>query len=143
MLRLLTTFAFAVLGFASAGGAAAQDTKKDKKGALYGVWTRETGGIEIKLDFSTKDVLKASLSKGTDGMVATCKITTKDGVVKAEVTKVEEKGEFPMKPPVGFEFGFKWAAKGKTAELSDLTGDNPDSVKQIVQGEYKNTKPGK
>lgn len=137
MLRLLTTFAFAVLGFASAGGAAAQDTKKDKKGALYGVWTRETGGLDLKLDFNTKDAMKFSVFKGTDSVVVTCKTTVTNGVVKAEVTKVEEAGEFPMKPAVGFAFGFKWAATGTTAELSDLTGDNLDAVRPVVEGEYK------
>lgn len=136
MLRVLPTFAFTVVLVASAGSAA-QDTKKEKKGALSGVWTREAGGFDLKFDFSGKDSFKLTVYKGTDGIVATCKATVKDGVVKAEITKVDEAGNFPMKPPVGLAFGFKWAAKGDTAELSDLTGDNLDNAKPLVEGEYK------
>lgn len=136
MLRLLPAFAFAA-ALVAAGGSAAQDTKKEKKAAgPSGVWTREAGGFDLKFDFTAKDTLKLGVSKGDDGVTVTCKTTVKDGAVKAEIIKVAKKGEFPMVPPVGFEFGFKWAAKGDTAELSDLTGDNLDGVRPILEGEY-------
>jgi hypothetical protein len=85
--------------------------------------------------------MKATVLAGDNGFVATAKITTdKDGVVKATVTEVEEKGNFPMKPKVGLEFSFKWKANGDKAELSDLTGDDVEDAKSIVEGEYKKKK---
>ena len=57
-----------------------------------------------------------------------------------KITEVEEKGNFPNKPKVGIEFSFKWKAKGDTAELSDLKGDDVEDAKSIVEGEYKKKK---
>ncbi len=144
MIRLVPTFAFAALLVASAGPAAG-DEKKDKKATgPAGVWVREAGGIDLKLDFTGgKGSLKASMFKGDDGINTTCKYEIKDGVVKAEVTAVEEKGNFPNKPPVGFAFGFKWAAKGDTAVLSDLTGDVAEDAKPIIEGEWTRAKGSK
>lgn len=140
MVRLLPPFAFAVVLVAS-GGTLAQDATKEKKAGPSGVWVREAGGVEVKLDFTAgKGSLKASMSKGDDGVTATCMYEIKDGVLKGEVTGVEEKGTFPNKPPVGFTFGFKWAAKGGTAELSDLTGDFADNAKPLIEGEYARVK---
>jgi hypothetical protein len=137
MLRLLPAFAFAA-ALVAAGGSAAQDTKKDKTAAgPAGVWTREAGGFELQFDFTAKDTLKIGVAKGDEGVTVTCKTTVKGGAVKAEIIKVVKKGEFPNPPPVGFEFGFKWAATGDAAELSDLTGENIDNVRPIFEGEYK------
>lgn len=141
MLRLLPPFAFAVALVASAGPAPADDKAEKKNAAPAGVWVREAGGMEVKLDFSGgKGSLKASMSKGDDGVTATCRYEVKDGVLKGEVTGVEERGSFPNKPAVGFTFGFKWAAKGDTAELSDLTGDFADGARPLIEGEYTRAK---
>lgn len=137
--RLIPTFAFAVVLVASAGsvGQEGKGKGKDKKAGPTGVWVREAGGIEVKFDFTGgKSPFKASVFKGDDGINLTCKYEIKGGVVKAEITVVEEKGNFPNPPPVGFEFSFKWAPKDDTAELSDLAADNIDNVKPIVEGEY-------
>jgi hypothetical protein len=141
MVRLLPPFAFAVALVASAGPAAGDD-KADKKSALSGVWTREAGGLDLKFDFTDakKGTFKLTAVGGENGVVLTCKYAVKSGAVKAAVTAVDEKGTFPNKPPVGFEFAFKWAAKGDTAELSELTGENIDNVKPVVEGEYKRAK---
>ncbi len=141
MFRLVSSFAFAVVLVASAGSVA-QNGKKDKKATgPTGVWTREAGGLEVKFDFTGgKSPFKATVLKGDDGFTATCKYDVKDGVVKAEIAAVEEKGSFPNLPPVGFEFGFKWKSDGDTAELSDLTGDDVENVKPLVEGEYKRVK---
>ena len=82
----------------------------------------------------------ASRRSGENGFIATCKITVKDGVVKAKVTEVETKGTFPTTPKVGLEFSFKWKADGDKAELSDLSGDGVEDAKAIVEGEYKKKK---
>lgn len=141
MMRLIPTFAFAAALVASAGSPA-QDAKPDKRAApLSGVWTRESGGLDLKFDFTGgKAAFKVYVFSNADGVVATCKYEVKDGVVKAEVTEVEEKGSFPNKPPVGFGYSFKWQPKGDTAELSDLTGDNIDAVRPAVEGEWRRAK---
>jgi len=141
MLRLLTSFALAAV-LVAAGGSAAQNAKTDKKAdGFAGVWTREAGGVVVKLDFTGgKGSLKAAMFKGDDGVTATCKYEIKDGVLKGEVTAVEEKGNFPNPPPVGFAFGFKWKATGDTAELSDLTGEFDPAAKPLIEGEYKRAK---
>lgn len=144
MFRLLATFAFAAV-LVAVGGSPAQDAKTDKKATgPGGVWTRESGGIDLKLDFTGgKGSLTASMFKGDDGVVTTCKYEIKDGVLKGEVTAVEVKGTFPEPPPVGFTFGFKWAPKGDAAELSDLTGDFAENAKPLIEGEWKRAKAKK
>ena len=138
MLRLLTPFALAAL-LVAAAGAPAQDAKDKKAAGPGGVWTREAGGLALKFDFTDakKGTFKLTAMNGDNGVVAGCKFEVKDGIVRAEIKDVEEKGNFPSKPPVGFEFKFKWKAAGDTAELSDLQGDNIDNVKPVVEGEYK------
>lgn len=145
MFRVLTSFAFAA-ALVAAGGSTAQDTKSDKKAqGPSGVWARESGGLELKLDFTDakKGGLKVTLMSGDNGVVVGCKLEVKDGVVRGEVKDVEEKGNFPSKPPVGFEFKFKWKASGDTAELSELQGENIDNIKPVVEGEYKRVKAKK
>jgi hypothetical protein len=119
------------------GPAAADD--KDKV-TLSGTWTREANGLDLKLVF-TKDTFKFSVFGGDNGVTATCKYTVeKDGTVKATVTKVEEKGNFPSKPPDGLEFSFKWKVKGDTAALDDLKGPDLADAKAIVEGDYQKKK---
>ncbi len=139
--RLVPTFAFAVVLVASAGSVGQEGKGKDKKAGPTGVWVREAGGIEVKFDFTAgKSPFKTSVFKGDDGITVTCKYEIKDGVVKAEITAVEEKGSFPNPPAVGFEFSFKWAPKDDTAELSDLTAEGVENVKPIIEGEYNRVK---
>ena len=135
MFRLLAGgFALALL----VAPAAADD--KETKDKPSGTWVREASGVDLKLEF-TKDTLKGHVLAGENGFVATGKITVeKDGRIKVKITEVEEKGNFPNKPKVGIEFSFKWKAKGDTAELSDLKGDDVEDAKSIVEGEYKKKK---
>ncbi len=141
MARLVPTFAFAVVLVASAGSVGQEGKGKDKKAGPTGVWVREASGFDLKIDFTGgKGTFKASMSNGNAGCFTTCKYEFKDGVVKAEITAVEEKGSFPSPPSVGFEFSFKWAPKDDTAELSDLTGDFAENAKPIIEGEYTRVK---
>jgi hypothetical protein len=113
-------------------------TAEDKPAAT--TWTHESNGVVITFEF-TKDMLKGTVISGDDGFVATCKITTdKEGLVKAKMTAVEEKGKFPNLPKVGLEFSFKWKIDGDKAELSDLKGDGVEDAKAVVEGEYKKKK---
>ena len=76
-----------------------------------------------------------------NGAVVKAKYTVdKDGVIKAKVTDVEEKGEFPAKPAVGFEFSFKFKIDGKTAKLTDFDGKDTENAKPVVEGDYEQKK---
>ena len=135
MLRLLAGgFALALL----LNPVTAEDKKDEKDKAP--AWEREVNGIDLKFEFG-KDTCKLIVFNGENGAIVSCKTKTdKDGVVKATVTAVEEKGNFPPKPKVGFEFSFKWKADGDKAKLSDLQGEGLDDVKPILEGEYKKKK---
>ena len=103
-------------------------------------WERESNGIDMRVDMG-KDKLKMAAFGGENGVIVTCKMTIdKEGLVKATITDVEEKGTFPNKPKVGLEFSFKWKVDGDKATLSDLTGEGLDDAKPVVEGEYKKKK---
>ena len=127
------------------GGTSPADDKKDEKDtALSGTWLREANGIDLKLEFGEKNTFKLSAFGGDNGVIVTCKYTIgKDGEVRAEITKVEEKGNFPAKPPVGLEFSFKWKVKGDTGTLDDLKGQMFEDAKPVVEGEYDRKKDKK
>jgi hypothetical protein len=121
-------------------GPLAAEDKKDKDKPAATTWTRESNGVDLKFEIG-KDTLKGTVLSGENGFIATCKITMdKEGLVKATITEVEEKGNFPNKPKVGLEFSFKWKVDGDKAELSDLKGDGVEDAKSIVEGEYKKKK---
>jgi hypothetical protein len=118
----------------------AAEDKKEKDKSDVTTWTRETNGVDLTFEF-TKDTLKGTVLIGENGFVAKAKITVdKEGVVKAKITDVEEKGKFPGLPKVGLEFSFKWKVTGDKAELTDLKGDEVEEAKPIVEGEYKKKK---
>ncbi|MBL8866354.1 MAG: hypothetical protein JNK93_12410 [Planctomycetia bacterium] len=118
-------------------GLALAEEKKDKKDApkLAGSWVRDADGTEIKFTFKDK-TLDVGAKNGDNGMTATCDYTFKDGVVKAKVTKVVEKGEFPAKPNEGFEFSFKITVKEKKATIDDFKSEL-EGAKAVVEGEYE------
>jgi hypothetical protein len=126
-----------------AGDPAAADDKTDDKAkpAPAGVWVREASGFDVTVEFVGKDGVSVSAMHDGNGVTAVCKYTAgKDGVVKAKITDVKVKGEFPNKPPVGLEFSFKWAVKGDTATLDDLTGKELENAKPVLEGEYDRKK---
>ena len=136
---LVGAIALALVVFA--GDTAASQDKKDKEPGLSGTWTREANGLDVKFEFTGKDTVKVSVFGGDNGVIATCKHSVdKDGLVKARITKVEEKGTFEAKPPVGLEFSFKWKVKGDTATLDELKGDMVEDAKPVLEGEYERKK---
>jgi hypothetical protein len=133
--------AIAVTLLLLAGDDASSQDKKEKKAVLSGTWAREANGLDVKFEFSGNDTVKVSVFGGDNGIIATCKHTVdKDGLVKAKITKVEEKGTFEAKPPVGLEFSFKWKVKGDTATLDELKGEMVEDAKPVLEGEYERKK---
>jgi hypothetical protein len=134
------TFAAGMAFVLSIGLLVADDKKDPKDKSDLVAWERETNGIDLKLEVG-KDVLIVHVFSGENGMILKCKTTKdKDGLVKATVTGVEEKGNFPAKPKEGFEFSFKWKVEGDTATLSDLMGEGVEDAKAVAEGEYKKKK---
>jgi hypothetical protein len=121
-----------ILLIAFCGVAAAED----KPAALSGTWTRESGGLDLKIEFSGKDALKMSAFHDENGAIVTCKYTVKDGLVKAKVTKVEIKGDFKAAPKEGIDFTFKWKVKHDTGTLDDFTAGGMETAKPVIEGEY-------
>jgi hypothetical protein len=135
MFRLLTC-GFALALFI---GPVAADDNKDPKEKLV-AWERESNGFDLKFEFG-KDKLKLNVFNGENGVIVTCKTTIdKNGLVKATVTDIEEKGTFPQKPKKGLEFSFVWKIDGDKATLSDLMGEGVEDAKPIAEGEYKKKK---
>lgn len=134
MFRLLT----GVVALALAGAAAADDKK-----TVSGTWTREANGLDITFEFA-KDTLKIIAMQGDNGVTVTTKFTFENGVVKAKVTNVEEKGTFPAKPAKDLEMSFKWTVKKDgDATLDELKGDGLDEAKGVLEGAFKAKKPKK
>ena len=115
--------------------AAADDDKKDPP--VKGTWVK-TDGDAVTLEFKSKDKLVVTVTAGDNKIVATCKYEAdKDGLVKGSITEVA--GDAPEKPPVGYEFKFKFKVdkEKKTAKLSDFEGENADGARAVMEGEYK------
>jgi hypothetical protein len=115
----------------------ADDKKADDKVPFAGTWVKEADGFEIKLTFKKKNEMQMSVMNGVNGIVSTVEYTLgKDGAIKGKITKVEEKGEFPAKPPKGFEFTCKVTVKDKKAKLEDFKCDI-EGASMIMEGEYE------
>ncbi|HVK18571.1 MAG TPA: hypothetical protein VM533_16675 [Fimbriiglobus sp.] len=139
MTRLCAAVAAALaLGLA----APADDPKEEKKDQpLKGAWVKDHDGAELKFDFKTKSELIISVTAGDNSVTLTCKYEAdKAGKFKASVTDVKEKGDFPGKPAVGYEFKGVFKIDKDTAKLTDFEADNADQVRNVVEGEYKRKK---
>lgn len=120
---------------------AADDKKEEKKDAKApsGVWVKEIeNGGELKFDFSTKDAVTITVGVGDNALIIKAKTTVeKDGKIKAKATKIEVKGDFPVKLEDDYECSFKIAIDGKKAKLTDFSANqHEDQGKQVVEGEY-------
>lgn len=132
----MVRFCAALLAASVLGLAATADDDK-KAPPLKGAWVKSDGET-VTVDFKSKDKLTVTVQVGDNKIVATCKYEAdKDGQVKGTISEVA--GDAPDKPPVGYEFKFKFKvdAEKKTAKLSDFEGENADGAKAIMEGEYK------
>ena len=127
-------FALALAVFA--GGPVAAEDKKDKEKEKLTVWVREVGEITLTFEMG-KETAKYTVAAGENAAIITAKITRDKDTIKSEVTDVEVKGNFPNPPKKGEKVTFKWVVKDDKATLSDLTGDNTEGAKDVVEGEYK------
>jgi hypothetical protein len=123
------------------GGLRADDVKKDEKKdelKLAGVWVKEVDSLPLQFDFSKKDVLVVTVGTNENGLVINSKLTVdKDNKVTAKATKIETKGDFPIKLRDDYEFSFKIKIDGKTAKISDFTAnEHEEQGKGAVEGEY-------
>jgi hypothetical protein len=129
--------------FALACLVATADDKKGDKPTLSGTWGRKDS--ELKIEFADKEVLKIMPHGDSAVIVILCDFTVeKEGLVKAKVTGFEGKEEvrkqIEQRLPVGLTFRFKWTVKGEAAKLDDLTGENTETLKSHLEGDFEQKK---
>jgi hypothetical protein len=138
MLEYGAALACAVVVLASVPASA--DDKKGDKSTLSGTWGKKEG--ELKMEFADKGVLKIAPHGDSATLAVVCSYTVaKKGQVKVKITGFEGKEEAKKKVaqsvPVGLKFSFKWTVKGKTAKLDDLKGDNVETLKSHLEGDFE------
>src|SRR5437879_3718049 len=109
----MVRFCAALLAAAALGFAATADDEKAPP--LKGTWVKSEGE-SVTVDFKSKDKLVVTVHAGDNKITATCTYEAdKDGLVKGTIKEVA--GDAPEKPPVGYEFKFKFKidAEKKTA----------------------------
>src|SRR5262245_9773691 len=128
-MRTLTVFAL----LAIAPMAVADDKE------LKGAFTKKAGDFDLTFEFKKDGIVVFKMTNGTDGCEMESKYTRdKDGVIKAEVTSFEKKGNFGVEKDKGYKFAFKAKINNKKLEISDLEGDDiGEEAKQLVHGEYE------
>jgi hypothetical protein len=143
---VLTTRKYGVVlacGVLALAGLAAADDKKGDRPALSGTWGKKEG--ELKIEFTDKGVLTI-VPHGDRAVIAiVCDYTVeKEGLVRAKVTGFEGKEEVKQKVqqhvPVGLKFTFKWKASGDAARLDDLRGDDVETLKSRMEGDFEQKK---
>jgi hypothetical protein len=140
MFRLLAAVPALAL-VALSGSYTPADDKKDAKDTPFaGKFNRESNGLDLSIEFVSKDKVKISAAAGDNGITVTCKYSVDKDTVKAKITDVEMKGNFPAKPPKDLEFSFKWKVKGDTGTLDDLKGDGIEDAKAAFEGEWQKEK---
>ena len=139
MTRLLTAL-LALALTAGLGSIRAEDKKdqKDDKAKPAGVWFKEAEGLKLTFDFSKPDIVVVTAGHDANALILTGKYTVeKDGLIKVKTTKIDVKGEFPVKPKEGYTFEFKVKVDGKTAKVSDFdASEDADNARGAVEGEY-------
>jgi hypothetical protein len=113
------------------------DEKKEAK-SPSGTWAKKDG--ELRLEFADKETLRIRPHGDKVEFAVVCSYTVKDGVVKAKITDLEGKDEIREKAkghlPNGREFSFTWTAKDDSATLADMKGEDIDTLKSHLEGEY-------
>ena len=134
MIRRLLAVAFVL---AVAAPAIAEDKFDSKK--IKGAWLREVQGTKVLFQFKDDGKLTAKVTPaGADkAMTVTSDITIdKDGALSGVISEVDQNGNEggPMK---GDKYSFKIEVGKETLIISDFKGVGDESVKQLIEGEYK------
>ncbi|HLW66608.1 MAG TPA: hypothetical protein VKS79_14935 [Gemmataceae bacterium] len=115
------------------------DDKVDVK-KLKGKWEREVDGNKLVFQFKDDKTMSVFLtpSGANDAVEVSCDYKLgDDGVVSLTIVKLDKKG-VDIDADKDDSFSFKVEAGKDTITLSDLKGSKVnDTVKQIVEGEYK------
>lgn len=127
------------LALALGTGFVAAEDKKDKEKDKPTTWVKEVGDLVLTFEIG-KETASYTIAAGDNGATIKSKVKWEKDTVTSEVTGVEVKGNFPAAPKKGDKFSFKWVVKGDTATLSELSGDNTNEAKDVVEGEYKKKK---
>ena len=120
--------------------ASADGGRDDKdKPALSGTWEKKDA--EPKLEFTSKDNLTIHPhGDNLDFKIACSYTVTKEGLVKAKITRLGGREDVLEKAkgslPVGMEFQFKWKVEGNAATLEALEGKDVEHVKAHLEGDY-------
>jgi len=132
--------ACAVLVFVATGVLA--DDKVDAK-KLLGKWEREVDSNKLVFEFKDDKTMRCLLtpSGATDSIEVNCDYKLgDDGVVSLTVVKIDKKG-MDIDTEKDDSFSFKVEPGKDKITISDLKGSKVnDTVKQIVEGEYKKVK---
>jgi hypothetical protein len=141
ILKYSTVLACGVLLLASLPTSA--DDKNGDKPALSGTWGKKDG--EPMIEFADNRVLKIAPHGDSAILAIVCEYAVgKEGLVKVKVTGFEgkegAKKKIAEQVPVGFKFSFKWTVKGETAKLDGLAGDNVETFKSHLEGEFEQKK---
>ena len=134
------TFAACGLGVLVSVPSLADDKDKVAQLALSGTWVRKAG--ELKIEFVDKDVMKLYPHGDNPILIIVCEYAAaKDGTVKAKITELQGKEEAKEKAksvvPIGLKFSFTWKAKDDNATLDDTKGDNIDTLKSHLEGDFE------
>jgi len=139
MLRRMLA-ACAVLVFVATGALA--DDKVDAK-KLLGKWEREVDSNKLVFEFKDDKTMRCLLtpSGATDAIEVNCDYKLgDDAVVSLTIVKVDKKGQ-DIDAEKDDSFSFKVEMSKDKFTISDLKGSKVnDTVKQIVEGEYKKVK---
>ncbi len=113
---------------------------EDKKAPAMptGNWTHEGDGATVRFRFKKNDKLTVVAKIGEASVTCDCTCTiAADGTIKAKITEVTAKGDFPELPKADVEMSFKFTVKGKTAKLSEFKSKDLEHARDIVEGEYE------
>ena len=138
MVRYALSMAAAVLLGSFALADDKKEAKKEEAPAPTGTWVREAEGLEVKFTFK-KEALTIYVGGGGNSITCKAKYSIdKDGVLKATINDVEEKGDFPNKPAKGMEFTMKFTIDKdkKSAKASDFKAEGAEAAKPIIEGDY-------
>jgi hypothetical protein len=121
--------------------AAADQTKGDTP-VLSGTWGKRGG--EMKIAFADTGVLKIAPHGDRVPITIVCNYTVvKEGLVEVEITGYEGEDEVKKKiaehAPVGLKFRFQWTVSGDAARLDNLAGDNVETLKTHLEGDFEQT----